>query len=130
PNRSGGLVKYAIDLMNEEADLNHEIFSLYPGRYNPIKKTKIKYEKTLSNGIKVFELFNSLPLPLFGGIKKPKDFYRTVSIDIYIDFFKSIDVDIIHVHTLMGLHREFFESANVLGIPIVFTSHDYFGLAP
>src|SRR5699024_9778253 len=36
----------------------------------------------------------------------------------------------IHVHTLMGIHKEFFEAANILEIPIIYTTHDYFGLSP
>ncbi len=45
PNRSGGLVKYSLDLMEEEQKQGNQIYSLYPGRYNPLKKTHIRYEK-------------------------------------------------------------------------------------
>ncbi|MTV69865.1 glycosyl transferase family 1, partial [Streptococcus pneumoniae] len=37
---------------------------------------------------------------------------------------------VIHIHSLIGLHKEFIEVAKELGIKTVFTSHDYYGLAP
>ena len=49
---------------------------------------------------------------------------------IYYDFLQNLNPDVIHIHTLMGLHREFMEAANELNIKVVFTSHDYFGLCP
>lgn len=130
PNRSGGLVKYSLDLMEEEQKQGNQIYSLYPGRYNPLKKTHIRYEKKLDTGIVVYELINSLPLPLYGGIKNPEEFYKSVSKKVYIDFLKKLRLDMIHVHTLMGIHKEFFVAAAELGIKICYTTHDYFGLAP
>lgn len=130
PNRSGGLVKYSLDLMEEEQKQGNQIYSLYPGRYNPLKKTHIRYEKKLDTGIVVYELINSLPLPLYGGISDPKAFYKSVSKKVYIDFLKKLRLDMIHVHTLMGIHKEFFVAAKELGIKICYTTHDYFGLAP
>lgn len=50
--------------------------------------------------------------------------------DIYREFLTKIDVDVIHIHTLMGLHKEFFSVAKEKKIRIIFTSHDYFGLSP
>ncbi|EMF0279478.1 glycosyltransferase, partial [Enterococcus faecium] len=130
PNRSGGLVKYSLDLMEEEQRQGNQIYSLYPGRYSPLKKTHIRYEKKLDTGIIVYELINSLPLPLYGGISNPEEFFKSVSKKIYKDFLKKLRLDIIHVHTLMGIHKEFFVAAKELGIKICYTTHDYFGLAP
>lgn len=130
PNRSGGLVKYSLDLMEEEQRQGNQIYSLYPGRYSPLKKTHIRYEKKLDTGIIVYELINSLPLPLYGGISDPEEFFKSVSKKIYKDFLKKLRLDIIHVHTLMGIHKEFFVAAKELGIKICYTTHDYFGLAP
>ena len=43
---------------------------------------------------------------------------------------RKINPDIIHIHTLMGLHREFLEATKKLKIKTIFTSHDYFGICP
>lgn len=129
PARSGGLVRYSIDLIEEQSKKGHEVIVLYPGNLNFIRRnTYIK--KANYKGINAYQIVNSLPLPLFGGIKNPKDFMQAVSKNIYKNFLIQYSPHIIHVHTLMGIHLEFFESAKELGIPIIFTSHDYFGLAP
>lgn len=129
PFRSGGLVFYAKELMDEQIKQGHEILALYPGEVNIFtNKTSIKSDK--SSKFQKYQIINSLPLPIFGGIKSPKDFKQEVSIEIYLDFLKQTKPDVIHVHTLMGIHLEFFLAACELSIPLVYTTHDYFGLAP
>lgn len=131
PNRSGGLVYYTIDLMKEQVSQGHEVGYLYPGKTDLLNKNvRIKKHKPENTGIISYELINSLPLPLFGGIKNPVDFMITVEKDIYIVLLNEYNPDVIHIHSLMGIHKEFFEVAKKLGIKIVFTSHDYFGLSP
>lgn len=129
PERSGGLVKYATDLMEEQRRQGYEIIALFPGKINILtKKTSIK--KINSEMLNKYQIVNSLPLAIFGGIKTPEDFMKKISSEVYLDFLKDTKPDIIHVHTLMGIHKEFFQAANELTIPLVYTSHDYFGLAP
>lgn len=132
PERTGGLPRYATDLMEQQVKDGHQVFALYPGRINILKrKSYIKKSKKFNySNIQLFELINSLPLPLFGGIKEPKDFMTKTSSRIYESFLKYLDVDVIHVHTLMGIHKEFFEVAKKMNTKIVFTSHDYYGLSP
>lgn len=49
---------------------------------------------------------------------------------VYRTFLKKVSPDIIHIHSLIGLQKEFLEVAKSLDIRVVLTSHDYFGLAP
>ncbi|WP_436677011.1 glycosyltransferase [Lactiplantibacillus plantarum] len=132
PERSGGLIRYTMDLMNEQIRQGDEVYYLYPGHINLLKKTA--YIKNDTKHAKAhfhpYSLVNSLPLPLFGGIKTPEDFMQSVDISIYHSLLKKIKPDVIHVHTLMGIHKEFFMCAKSLRIRMIFTSHDYFGLAP
>lgn len=132
PERSGGLPRYALDLMNEQSKQGHEVFALYPSRINIFNRSPYikKSKSNVAPEVVVYELINSLPLPLFGGIKNPSDFMVKVDLKIFRDFLEKINVDVIHVHTLMGLHKEFFEVSKEKEIRIVFTSHDYFGLSP
>lgn len=132
PERSGGLIRYTLDLMNQQITQGDHVYYLYPGHISFLsRKTYIKFDKKHKKyHFSPFSLVNSLPLPLFGGIRTPSDFMQPLDKKIYIDFLKQLRLDIIHIHTLMGLHREFFEAAGILGIKIVYTSHDYFGLAP
>ncbi|MEK5204712.1 glycosyltransferase [Bacillus sp. FSL R10-2789] len=128
PYRTGGLTKYSIDLMLNQVPEN-KVFLLYPGKFTFSKKLAIKSNKTYK-GIAVYEILNPLPIPLLNGIKEPELFTKTVDTDVYKQFFKEVRPDIIHVHTLMGIHKEFFKVAKDLGIKMVFTTHDYFGLCP
>lgn len=130
PYRTGGLVGYVTSLMEQQAEIGHAVYALYPGNINLIKpKAHIK-KGGFENRIQRYELVNSLPLALMGGIKEPDDFKVEVNKDIYVNLLREIEPDIIHVHTIMGIHKEFFEAAKSLEKKIIFTSHDYFGLAP
>ncbi|MCZ9310877.1 glycosyltransferase [Weissella koreensis] len=129
PERTGGLVKYSLDLINNQIEQGHEIVMLYPGRINLLRKNPyFKFGKR--QNINYAELINSLPLPLIGNVKKPQDFMKHAKIDMFIDFLETVKPDVIHIHTLMGIYSEFMEAAKSLNIKIVFTTHDYFGISP
>jgi glycosyltransferase involved in cell wall biosynthesis len=132
PARTGGLIQYTLDLIDEQLKQGHDISYLYPGSINLINKSpKIKLDKKHSKGnLLSFELVNSLPLPLLGAIETPEDFMTSMDAKIYERFLSQVNPDVIHVHSVMGIHKEFFEVTNKLNIKIVFTSHDYFGLSP
>jgi len=129
PYRGGGLTKYTIDLMLAQQKLNTDIFLLYPGHYGMLSNTKIIKNEDYHD-IKVYELVNPLPVSLIFGIKEPQLFYKRTDKSIYVKFLKDLCPDIIHVHTLMGIHKEFFEAAKELSIKIVYTTHDCFSLCP
>ncbi|WP_243990132.1 glycosyltransferase [Lactococcus carnosus] len=131
PERTGGLVQYVTDLMVEQVKQNLDVAYLFPGRVNIFNSlTKIKKSKMRINGVTSFEIINSLPLAVFGGIKDPSKFQAKVDHAIYNDLLDDFKPDAIHVHSLMGIHKEFFEVATDKKIKIVYTSHDYFGLSP
>lgn len=131
PERTGGLVKYATDLMEEQVRQEHEVAYLFPGRINIFNSsTKIKKSKMRITGVTSFEIINSLPLAVFGGIKNPEKFQLKVDHSIYSNLLDDFRPDVIHVHSLMGIHKEFFEVATDKEIKIIYTSHDYFGLSP
>lgn len=127
PLRSGGLTKYVEDLMEAEKLNGDTCLQLYPLKLTSNKRIHIS--KTRDS--KVYQLVNAYPLPLTGGIKTPEDFWGgDVDVSGIRQFLKHIAVDIIHIHTLMGLPIEFLQLAKQLGLKIVYTTHDYFGLSP
>lgn len=130
PERTGGLVSYVTDLMVEQKRQGHDVFALYPSSQLFFGKTpRIKVDKE-KFGVKTFGLINSLPLPLFGGISTPSDFMVNCNSKIFISFLKELNPDVIHIHSLIGLYKEFLEAAKVLNIKVIYTTHDYYGLAP
>lgn len=131
PYRTGGLTKYSFDLMKFQVKFNHEVTLLYPGHFNIFNFNKVRIVTNSSKSrIKIYELVNPLPVSLLGGISRPKSFQKSAEIGVYLNFLKKISPDIIHIHTLMGLHKEFLTAAKKLKIKIVYTSHDYFGFCP
>lgn len=130
PYRTGGLTKYTYDLMEEQIRHNEGVYLLFPGQIK-LKNKKISIKKYgKKDGLNIYEIINPLPVPLMNGISLVKEFIKKVDYLVYKEFLKCINVDVINVHTLMGLHKEFFIAAKELNIPIVYTTHDYFGLCP
>lgn len=133
PMRSGGLTRYAVDLMKEQLVLGHNVIAVYP-KMNILKRlSRIDFRRKRDfYGILVYEMQGSLPVPLLYGVKNPDEFMVNYeeSKPTIINFFESVRPDVVHVHTLMGLPVEFLEVAKEMRIRTVYTSHDYFGLCP
>lgn len=128
PYRTGGLTKFAYDLMQSQSEKGDSVIALWPGRIGLLnKKTSIK-KRSNNGGIENYEIINPLPVPLDEGIQDFDSFTKSVNKEVYSVFLSSIHADAIHIHSLMGLHKEFIEAANDLKIKTVFTTHDYFGI--
>lgn len=131
PYRTGGMVKFCIDLMKFQKKNGIDVCMLWPGRmhllYSSVDTIESKDELT---DFKSYELINPLPVPLDEGILNVKEFMKNIDKENYIRLLSKIKPDIIHVHTLMGIHKSFFVAAKELRIKIIFTTHDYFGLCP
>lgn len=130
PYRTGGLTKYAFDLAKSQVGDGHEVLALWPGQIKDYSAQPYIKEGKKVSGIRNLELINPLPVPLDEGIKEFKAFTKSCDVNIYVSFLESKELDVIHIHTLMGMHREFLEAANQLKIRTVMTSHDYFGFCP
>ncbi len=130
PYRSGGLTKYAFDVMSAQVDMGYRVSALWPGEIKLFGNTvRICRRKEIS-GIHSYELINPLPVALDEGVADPAAYMVPCKNEAYEEFLKKLQPDAIHIHTLMGLHREFLAAAKKLGIPTVFTSHDYYGICP
>jgi len=131
PMRSGGLTRYAIDLMSAQSKLGHKVSAIYPGNPSLLKKNNIVKDDNY-NGIECFKIDNAPLVPLMHGIRNPKYFLTSDQEDSqkFKDFFKSNGFDVLHVHTMMGLPKSFLLAAKECGVKTVCTSHDYFGLCP
>jgi glycosyltransferase involved in cell wall biosynthesis len=132
PYRSGGLPGYAYSVACEEKKLGHEVYMLYPGELNPLfRKTRIK--KTVlgkSKDVIVYKLVNPNYVAVPYGVKNPNAIVHDGPDYIYSDFLDAIKPDLIHVHTFMGFHKEFFIEIKKRGIFCLFTTHDYYPICP
>ena len=130
PYRSGGLTKYACDLMTAQAEMGYTVAALWPGEMKLLSKAVQIRRRGQVSGVTSFELINPLPVALDEGVADPLAYMTPCRKDAYEAFLKKLKPDAIHIHTLMGLHREFVDTARQLGIRTVFTTHDYYGICP
>lgn len=127
PYKTGGLPKYAYDLIRTQQDKGHDVYMLYPGRLDLInKKTRIKFE--IERGIKLYEIINPSYIAIPFGVSSPNLCIKDNSQNIYDKFICELLPDIIHIHTFMGIHGSLLDVANKYSIPIIYTTHDYYGI--
>ncbi len=132
PHRSGGMTKYASDLMCEQIRQGHDVALLYPSGYRWWSgKTYCKLGGDMG-GVQLYELNNSLPIPLLYGVRSPRDFILSRRMDDgdIVNLYSDIKPDVFHVHTLMGLPLELLQYFKSKGVRLIYTSHDYFGICP
>ena len=135
PFRTGGMVKYCLDLIKEQLKLGNEVSLLWPGvikNYSKSIKIKVQNKYKIEGDLycNSFEIINPLPISLLDGIKEVEEFTRIKQEDAFLEFFRKQKFDVMHIHTLMGLPKECLSAAKKLNIKLIFTSHDYFGICP
>ncbi len=134
PYRSGGLTKFSMDLMYQQVTDGHRVGLMWPGEMSlfsgEVQVADRGTELYNDAGIKSFEVINPLPVPYDEGVTDYESFTADCDGSVYIDFLKSFAPDVIHIHTLMGLHESFLKAAKDLGIKLVFTTHDFFPICP
>lgn len=134
PYRSGGLTKFCVDLMVQQAAEGHTVAMLWPGQMRFIgKKTIIKKRKNVelkTRSLQSFEIINPLPISFDEGIADIHAFTKGAGKGTYDKFLDAFRFDVIHVHTLMGIHKDFLRAARDRNIRLVFTAHDFFPICP
>lgn len=131
PYRTGGLTEYVYDLSLAQISRGHEVTVLWPGRRKLFSTGHISvYGKMLKNGIFSAEMTNPLPVPLLNGVGDPSAYMEARDSEDCARILEALKPDVLHVHTLMGLPKELIDEAEKLGIPMVFTTHDYYPLCP
>lgn len=118
----GGLHRYCLDLINSQ-NKTDDVFILYPGSCLKGKNVQI-----LKTSDKIYRINHSLPVSVTYGIDDPERYMASVKDDGYDCFLEAIKPDIVHVHSFMGIHKEFFALCKKKKIPLIFTTHDYYPL--
>ncbi len=131
PVYGGGLVRYALDLMKQEMYMGQYVILLIPGPvFTGIRNKTCIYRAGRYQKIPFYTIHNSLPVPMGNGILDTEIYCKPCDAKVYEKFLKQLKPDVIHIHSFMGLHAEFLEKAVQCKIPIIFTTHDYFGICP
>lgn len=130
PYRSGGLTKFCMDIMQEEKQKGYDVALLWPGKLMLLSKNVAVEQRKSYQGIQSWEIINPLPISYDEGIIDTKAFMASCDKSVFSRFLKEIVPDVIHIHTLMGLHSEFVDVAKESGIKMVFSVHDFFTVCP
>lgn len=120
---NGGLNRYCAELAEMQRKLGYSVDILFPSELFPIKKI---YIKKFDDGL--FGICGALPIAITYGVDEPTRYTKSCNAKVYLDFLNEFRPEIIHVHSIMGIHKEFFAAAKKLSIPILFTTHDYYPL--
>ena len=121
PKATGGLPLYVRDLSNAQKTMGHEVNILLP-------KQRLQGKDKIYKKDGNYYLNNSLPVSSVFGMKSPDDFMKSYNQEVIEEFLEMLHPDIIHIHSLMGLPKEFLEIAKLKNIKLIYTTHDYYGL--
>lgn len=101
PVRRGGLPAYSTDL-SVYLSQEHRVTVVYPGKMPFYQTNKIKFipKKDDRYPFEVFEIWNPLPVSLGYGIAKAAPYYERRDMHPIMEFLKSINPDVIHLHTI------------------------------
>ncbi|MBO8139972.1 MAG: glycosyltransferase [Thermosipho sp. (in: Bacteria)] len=129
PFHDGGLRIYATDLAQEQFKKGHKVKMIMPGIYvHPYFKSKIKFYR-FQKRLPVYQIINSHPVSFFG-VSSPSEFISEKRKNNYRIFLEKHNIEVLHVHSLIGFPKELLDEAKSLKIKTVFTTHDYYGLCP
>lgn len=130
PVRGGGMIKYALDLIESEQKLGHEIHLLVPGRFSCFHQVTSRIVRTKWKNHICYSIINPLPVSEGRKVADIKSLYQEGQAEVYTDFLRETNPDVIHLHSLMGLPLSFMKAAREMSIPTVYTTHDYYGICP
>lgn len=130
PVRDGGLVKYALDLAQGEYESGNDVQLLVPGGFNRWFKGQTKIKTKRWKQFTCHYITNPVPVTEGKKIEYVDLLCKQNNFDVFLSFLKRISPSIIHLHSFMGIECTFLEAAQQLEIPVVFTTHDYYGLCP
>ena len=129
PFRTGGLTKFCFDLMSQQEENGDNVSVIWPGHFNILKKeTKIK-KRGIDKWVG-YEIINPNIVPYDEGIKNIAYFMDNGDYKEFDSFFKKYRFDILHIHTFMGIQRNFIKAAKKNDVKVIFTTHDFYPICP
>lgn len=116
--------------MKEQVKEGYQVSLLWPGEIQFFgKRTKIRKNRSV-DGIASFEVINPTPASYDEGIVDIPAFTVEGDLKVYEQFLQFVRPEVIHIHTLMGLHKNLLVAAKKMEIKMVFTTHDFFPICP
>lgn len=134
PFRKGGAAIYAVDLLKAQSLIEGcNVSILIPGDTLWICNSSNIKKIHDFKGIPCYTIENPVIEPLMNGVRSAEYILngeRNFDKKDLKNFYNKTKPDLIHIHTLMGIPREFLVFMKNMGVKIVMTSHDYYGICP
>jgi glycosyltransferase involved in cell wall biosynthesis len=125
PWRSGGLVAYVEDLIDEQVRRGHDVAYFFSGRQYPLGG-RPRLRRWERRGVPMLEVVNS---PLFDHGRQPELESSEPRIEAMLErVLRELRPEAAHVHELAGLPFSLLDVIHAAGLPVVFTLQDYFPL--
>jgi glycosyltransferase involved in cell wall biosynthesis len=127
PWRTGGLVAYMEDLMDEQVRRGHDVTYLFSGRQYPLIGGP-RLRRWRRGGITMLEIVNS---PLYDHGRQPDLELSEPAVERILQrVLEQVKPDVAHVQEMAGLPSSILEVLHESRTPFVVTLQDYFLLCP
>lgn len=127
PMRSGGLVAYVEDLMDEQVRSGAEVTYLFTGRYFPWMSGP-RLRRWRRRGVRMLEIVSS---PLYDHGFQPRLELEHAGLEAVVRrALAEAQPDVVHIHELAGFPTSVLDVVRDGGRPTVMTLQDYFPLCP
>jgi glycosyltransferase involved in cell wall biosynthesis len=125
PWRSGGLVAYVEDLMDEQVRRGHEVSYFFSGRQYPLAR-RPRLRRWERDGVAMLEVVNS---PLYDHGRQPDLEVAEPRVErLFEQVIRELRPDVVHVQELAGLPFSLLDMIPHAGVPAIVTLQDYFPL--
>lgn len=133
PRRHGGSVQYAADLISQQSKTQNVHALVCGDTFFRRAITSIRDSNSyFTNKVPVHILTSPSTPSLLYGIRNPQTICNEKAIDVKSikDFILKNSIEIFHIHTFMGLPIEVVKTIKDMGVKIVYTTHDFYGICP
>ena len=131
PWRGGGLIFYAEDVMEAQAERGHRVGYFFAGRNYPGQR-RPRLHRWRRRGVQMMEVMSPpIPVGLDLGTRFPDlDLDEPATERLFDGAVRGFRPDVVHVQELLGLPSSIVDVAHRHEVPVVMTLQDYNPLCP
>ncbi len=131
PWRTGGLIAYAEDLMQAQAETGHCVGYFCAGRQYPLLR-RPRLHRWSRSEVRVFEVLNSpIHVALDMGTSDPlQELDEPHTERLFRQVLAEFRPDLLHLQELFGLPSSLIDIAHEAHVPVIMTLQDYLPLCP
>lgn len=131
PWRTGGLIAYAEDLMQAQAEDGHSVGYFCAGRQYPLLR-RPRLNRWSNSEVRVFEVLNSpIDVAVDMGTSDPlQELDEPHTERLFRNVLTEFRPDVLHLQELFGLPSSLIDIAHEANVPVIMTLQDYLPLCP